>query len=1152
MMNNEPAARTVKPAALPRSGTAFTLIEPLGVIATVAILILLGHLPAGQAFAATIYADTNDCEVQWTLSSPPLVIADLASSVLIVGTAGTTGKERCPVIPFQLPDFGAVTNPFSSASFSCNIASYVNTPIGNADLYGLGRRADATVLTNDYWAGTSAVDSTDATFLQDNLLLTPPATGIVTNSVAGRAALVNYLNAQYAGGAGAGQFVFLRLSTDTAQTGVHRWQITSAEGAAANLPAWPQINYTLAPPDYSRPFIWVRNVEKAGILAKIATNAWATNVFNGMVSRVAADVASHQTNRDAWLRQLPVDWTLSPARFKTIPTYSESTVRYPAEAKFNDALDCAVLYYLTGDAQYARCAADVLHNAVKTLLPVAPSTSVGNGGWIFQDDFLKEARVTGTQLGIVYDFLYTYLQTNPVYDVQTGGMVPFNFTDAQSVFRTLYQLARDHGQKDSNWSALMATCMLNSLLALDDPAERAAALQVYLITGSSRQASLDYDYRYYNQPGDIWPESLQYASAVGSIRSTHMVLLERVDPALNLFNQYPNLPLSLPRISYLRYPNGEQICFGDGHRASSGQPFFRYELVYQHAAARGRGDLTSYFGSLISSGVAAGEYNRSTLKAYESLGQHDEPLQLLWLAPTIPEPPVPPVLPRADTLPFAGIALQRNPASVSNSTYGLMGFVGGAAHVHSHASGMSMELFGPGQVLGAKAGHDDYGSAIHEKFYRLFAANNTIIVNAASRGQGGWSDIAINTVQTVAMEPQPFAPAVSSNFSFTCSSFADDKGTLAEATQQRTLAIVRTSPTTGFYVDLFRSKSTVTNRVAVTLNGNVTNQFHDYIYRNIGETTVDLRTNGAVLPLFSQPDRFQNDIGDAYAQPGWRYFTNTMVSHPHSQPVWARFTATPTGKPTICMDMHLPAVASREVAKVDSPPIVEAPAPYSNKRSPTLVIRQIGEAWNKPFAAVYEPHFGSAAATVTNVTALLRGNVVVGVKIESFVAGRNRIHYVLSNPGASETYTDNSIGLSFQGRFGVVADHGDYSTTLYLGEGSSLSYRGNSVAIVSGTNSAAEVQFTPGQRPIITANAPVNAVAASAPQFTLIARQADGGVAFLAVGSPGVPYRFWATTNLTSGPWTLLSTGTVTNSPFLIQDAGAAAIPKRFYRFSTP
>ncbi len=828
-----------------------------------------------------------------------------------------------------------------------------------------------------------------------------------------------------------------------------------------------------AAPADTRPFIWVQNSEKAGILDKIANHAWASSVFNGMVARVAADVASHQSNRDAFLRELPVEWTLSPAKFKTIPTYAEASVRYAAEQKLNVGVDCAVLYYLTGDGKYASCAADILHNTVKTLLPVAASTSTANGGWIFQNDLLKEARVTGTQLPIVYDFLYPWLQGNQVHDVQTAGMVNFNFTNAQSYFRKYYQLTRDHGQKESNWSALMSTAMLNNLLALDDDSERAAAVQVYLATGSSRQASLNYDYRHYVQAGDIWPESLQYAAAVGNIRSTHMVLLERYDPSLDLFGSYPNLPTSLPRISQLRYPNGKQILFGDGTRNGTSGPFFIYELVYQHALARGRTDLASYFGSLINGGVAEGRYHRSTLNGYDNLGTQNDPLQLLWQAPVVSGPGVTPELPRTDRLPFAGVALQRNPAPANNTTYGLMCFVGGAGHIHSHASGMGMEIFGMGEVLGAKSGRSTYQSKLHENHYRLFASNNTVIVNGGSRGEGGWEGIGINTVQTVAMEPQPFATAVSPDFSFTCSSFADDGGTLAEATQQRTMAIVRTSPTSGFYVDLFRSKSTVTNRTATTLNGPVTDQYHDYIYRNIGETSVDMSTDGAPLPLVSQAKRFQNDIGDSYDQPGWRYFSNPVVSQPTSASFRARFVATVSGTPRY-MAMHMPAVASREYVKVDSPAIVDAPTPYNTQNAPTVVVRQIGEAWAKAFATVYEPHLGSTGGTVGSVTSLLRGGVVTGVKIESTVGGNDLVHYVMANPNDDETYTDGSVGLSFTGRFGIAADLGDGKVTLYLGQGSSISYAGKSMATVSGSSSQAEVRFAPGEAPVIISNTPVN------------------------------------------------------------------------------
>jgi len=594
-------------------------MEIPGVAGLRCFLIAALALLVPPARGAIIHGQAGDTDIRDDGS-----VSAASGTSLLVGVSGSPAFDRSAVYVFQLPDLGAVANPFTTAKFQFNVSSKSGT-VPNVDLYGLGRRASPTVLAGDYYGETNTADPTDATLIQNQILTSAIATGVRTNSAA---ALLNYLNAQYASGAGAGQYVFLRFSTETAATGANRYGLTPADTGAAGSPdTRPQIIYNL-PSGYTRPFIWVRDSEKAGINAKIAANAWATSVYNGMVSRVAADLASHQTNRDSFLRQLPVVyWAAATPKFKTIPAYPESTVRFPTEAKYNDAVDCAVLYYLTGDANYARCAGDILHNAIKTLLPVAASTNTGNGGWIFQTDFLKEARVTGTQLPVVYDFLYSWLQSNQVYDVKTAGMVNFNFTNAQAFFRKYYQLARDHGNKDTNWSALEATTMLNNLLALDDATERSTALQVYLTNSTSKQASLDYDYRHYTQAGDIWPESLQYASGVGGIRSTHMVLLERVDPNLDLFNVYPNLPLSLPRISYMRCPNGEQVLFGDGPRAGTNGPYAQYELIYQHALARGRTDLTSFFGSLINGG-SRGSHHQQRHGLH--LRRHGHFLHLQW------------------------------------------------------------------------------------------------------------------------------------------------------------------------------------------------------------------------------------------------------------------------------------------------------------------------------------------------------------------------------------------------------------------------------------------------------------------------------------------------------------------------------------------
>jgi hypothetical protein len=862
---------------------------------------------------------------------------------------------------------------------------------------------------------------------------------------------------------------------------------TGDAGVAPSAETRPGITSNEAPGLFQRPFIWVRDSEKAGILTKIAGQTWAQSQFNTLKSRMDSHLASHQADRDAYIRQLPVDWNLSPARYRTTQNYTESQVRGPSESRFNVALDCAVLYYLTGDTDYAGLAGDILHNTVRTLIQATASTSAGNGGWIFHTDFLKEARVTGTQLPMVYDFLYPYLQENQVYDVQAAGMRGFATNDAQSVFRKLYQLCRDHGQTGNNWSALMGTCMLNNLLALDDAAERAAALQVYITTGGARQDSLSKDYQKYSLPGDLWPESLQYANAVCSIRSTHMVLIERYDPTRNLFATYPNFPLSLPRVSQLVNPNGQVIRFGDGQRSAGSPPYSRYELVYQHALARGRTDLTAFFGPLIKAGNQSGAYNRASLGSYSSLGQHDDLLTLLWAAPVISEPANLPALPRTDRVPFAGISLQRN-LSPGGANHGLMGFVGGAAHVHSHASGMGMELYGLGHVLGAKGGRSDYQSILHENYYRTFAANNTVIVNGGSRGDGGWASIAINTVQNVAMEPLATALPVSPHHSFSVSSFADDKGSLAEATQQRTLAVVRTSPTSGFYADFFRTRSTVTNRTATTLNGTVTNQYHDYIYRNVGNLNPEVLVNGSPALFVSQPNRFQNDIGDSYKQPGWRYFSNTTVTYPAKQPMRARFVATVGGSDR-CMTMHMPAVATREIARVQSPAIADAPSPYTSANSPTLVIRQIGDAWDKPFATVYEPHFGVNGGTVQTVTHLEQGGVVVGLKVQGMLNSIPTVHYIIANPAADQVFADASIGLSFTGRFGIVADLGGGNISLYLGQGSSLTYRGRSIATNSGGGSQAEARFAPGQAPDVTANAAVNVAEPSPPFVSSIGNQ---------------------------------------------------------------
>ena len=70
------------------------------------------------------------------------------------------------------------------------------------------------------------------------------------------------------------------------------------------------------------------------------------------------------------------------------------------------------------------------------------------------------------------------------------------------------------------------------------------------------------------------------------------------------------------------------------------------------------------------------------------------------------------------------------------------------------------------------------------------------------------------------------------------------------------------------------------------------------------------------------------------------------------------------------------------------------------------------------------------------------------------------------------------------------------------------------------------------------------------------ARLPDGNISLTATGGLGAVYKLWASPDVALTPitttWTLLSSGTVTTSPFTLTDLNATNYPQRFYLFSAP
>jgi len=662
---------------------------------------------------------------------------------------------------------------------------------------------------------------------------------------------------------------------------------------------------------------------------------------------------------------------------------------------------------------------------------------------LYPNDHLREAREIGAQVPIIYDFVYSYLKANnKVYDVSKKGMVDFNFAHAQKLFKTYVFLALDHGIINCNWPFLEALSMVGNILAIDSAKERDRLLQYFLTENLPRQDALKKAAQHFLDNQGHWPESFNYSIHVAKNLTYLMALVTKYKPSLKLGEKYPYILSELGTDYNYTFPNKtETVIFGDGHRDYHPN-YIGYEFGYFLAELDGLETVKNKIGPRLYSAQEKGDYNRFELKErnYPAAAYLD-PLTLLWFVPELKKELQEYPLPVTDELYYAGLQLQRNLSSTNNPQDALMAVVSGGSHVHGHASGMKMELYGKGYVLGGKSGRSRYKSEIHENYYRIFASNNTVIVNGASEGAGGWANLVTNRVQKVAMEPAVKKIPLSKNYSFTTSSFIDDKGDAAQAKQQRTLGVIRTSPTTGYYIDVFRSKSELEN------------EYHDYIYHNIGDKLDIYGSTGEALKLKSDSKRYKNSLykewkqNRTYKNPGWHYFENVKSSKEYTAPVSAIFTASLLEEEPVYMKLYTNKNQKREYTTVIAPESTEGPKAYRKKKTPTLVIRQKGAAWDTPFATIYEPYMGNGA-TIISVEEIIKDTVFKGFEVVSEVDSKKIKQYVLVQENEDDVFEDKNRNVYFKGRYAVVTlDEKDALTSVYIGQGQEL--KTNGVAFIS-------------------------------------------------------------------------------------------------------
>ncbi|MDV7139076.1 hypothetical protein R3X28_09325 [Maribacter sp. TH_r10] len=776
------------------------------------------------------------------------------------------------------------------------------------------------------------------------------------------------------------------------------------------------------------PVIYTTMHERGLVLEKIEKYDWAKSIVDQLHEHVDSILLIHLANPSAILNEIPA--------LATNDHENKEREAGPLATAHNKVLSLAAnagaLYYLTEDEKYAQFAADILWAYIDVLAPKTPKTTTICGYAFF------DPRTTYAPFAVAYDFIYDYLKQKnvKVFSRTKGHQVAFDNSKAQKAIANMvgnvlqeYGKPDVHGKTISNHPILTAPGALFGILCIEDDTERERLFQVFWEKGTAHQNSFKHTILPMFSGQGIWPESLSYSFM--PIITMVLNIVDRIKPDMEVTADYQHIFEGNFLFDYLRHPNRTFVRYGDSKRYNDGTGnLYRYTLNL--ATRKGYKKLQRKAElALKNSYEANGGYHPNI--ATDNIFNNYKPLQLFWGQP-IPKTIEGSVdLNKATVIvDHAGIAVQRNYVEENNEAYGLCGIIGGAHYVHSHLTGISMELYGAGYIMSANAGLPptvrERKIPLHEHYFRLYAGNNTVVVNGTSHGrdEGSWkggANVWQNKTVNIAAEPKHLEERISKEFNF-ATQFLDD--TVNNVKQERTLSIIRTSATTGYYFDMFRSKS------------NDENKFHDYVYHNIGDKTQISGFNDRKLSL-KKTDRYQNDIGDVVKSPGWRYYENTKSTKATKKGMKIRFDIEYDDR---YMNLFIPEGVSRKYTKALAPPTREAKNGYINKKTQVLAIRQKGEAWDRPYIGIFEPST-KKNTSVQKVDPLWDQDKVIGAVVTSKVEDSLITDIIIVQDRDNAIYKNDKLNLYFKGRFGIVRKTVVKNTskvTLYIGQGELLKF----------------------------------------------------------------------------------------------------------------
>jgi len=697
------------------------------------------------------------------------------------------------------------------------------------------------------------------------------------------------------------------------------------------------------------------------------------------------------------------------------------------------ARDAAFMYWFTGNEKYAKLAFKVLDTYMTGMYYRNEPIDLNNGHdqtlvglhsfEVIHEDILLP-------LTAAYDFLHGYIQKAASHKLSTY----------KSVFTKWADIIIKNGVPSNNWNLIEAHFIAHIALVLENDASYAdgKGAQYYLNRilniSSSHQWSLKELMHFgFDEKTGIWNESPGYSQNVVADFTDFIMLFQRV-LNIDLAPAFPLVTKAVTALPQYLFPNGYIVAFGDTHygrlRISS------IKDLINNAQHFGKKEVEKLLTSELK---WLQTFNKGTVDVHTS-GSVGGPLNKLLESKEIElNDSVKAALPNAFISPTfyapnVSWLVQRNGLNPNSA---LMISQAGSLGNHAHANGIAMELYGKGVVIAPEGGRGtSYASGDYAEYYSQFPAHNTVCVDGISSYPAMKSNhpFEVKGIYPPSNQQQYFFPLVTYSNVF----FTEPE---TNASQQRVMGIVRTSDSTGYYVDVFRSK-----------RNDRQDKFHDYIYHNIGQEVKLMDGNNRLLPLKSaeRPSFAEVSLmGYDY----W-YDKKSVIT---DQDFKASFLLGLPNRDSIVTHMWMKGDKNREIFSVKAPKSMAygrdnmLPKNIAELPLPTIVVRQNGEAWTKPFAAVYEPTHAStpdakSVSSIQSFKPLGTDENFVGLTINN---KNGDVQHIFSSATARTVQFENS---KVNAHYAMVSKHKQALQYLFLGEGTLITHANWSVATQESAN----------------------------------------------------------------------------------------------------